>query len=932
VVVVGCLVIGLTVVVTLLRWAVWRWLAVLAALPVACAGWLGDVDSGSAATAALAALAFAVPAWRARPGPRTWMAAVVLALLTVTVFWVWWDEPRRLGTESWGALLPGLALALGAVAGLGRADGSPARLPCLLWVLGPAVVLVACDGEGLICLAWWPAAGALGLTALLRGRRGKSTGRPQVDDVDREALGRFADGLEGRLAPVVVVIAAYDEAAALPGVLARMPDTVCGLPLDVVVVDDGSPDGTAEAARGTGRAHVVECRANRGQGAALRLGYRIAREHGAAYVATTDADGQYDVADLPAILEPILDDRADFVTGSRRLGVQHSRDAVRQVGTYLFAWLTSALVGQHVTDTSFGLRGMRSEVTAAVTLNQPQYQSSELLIGAISHGFRVLEVPATMHARSAGSSKKGGNLAYGLRYARVVIGTWWREGCPAPMADRAPALGVSRVRRMPWRDHWPFLVLLGLGGALRVVVQLSFPPAFVYSDGPGYLGLVDHLTPSSYRVVGYGFFLRTLAWAERDVWLVAVAQHLLGLATAVLAYILLRRWGAGRWPAALATVPVLFDGMQLVLEHSVLSDVLFDLIVLAGVGALAWHPRPRVPTTVLGGLLLGAAVCVRLVGQPLVVAAVAFCLLAATTWRARLVHVVVVTAAFCVPVVGYAAWYHHEHDAWALSDSGGRALYMRTTAWVDCSRFTMPDYERPLCPAEPLGHRLDPTEYGWHTPDASHGLTPPAGVTVNEAMHDFAVRALKAQPGDYARTVLRDVAYGFQATRGDDYEYDTADKWSFARYVDLEQLTRHTRPAYEAHGGELPTVRQPGASKLATYGTKVYLWGPALLALWLVALAGLFLPGEARGGRRSVLALLLLVGGGLVVTPDVTAEFVWRYQLPGVVLVPMAAALGWARLRARGHDGTDATPSTDWPNGGRTLRSKNRVVGTSQRS
>jgi hypothetical protein len=84
-----------------------------------------------------------------------------------------------------------------------------------------------------------------------------------------------------------------------------------------------------------------------------------------------------------------------------------------------------------------------------VTLNQPQYQSSELLIGAISHGFRVLEVPATMHVRSAGSSKKGGNLAYGTRYARVVLGTWWREGCPAPLAATAPALrrseGASRA-------------------------------------------------------------------------------------------------------------------------------------------------------------------------------------------------------------------------------------------------------------------------------------------------------------------------------------------------------------------------------------------------------------------------------------------------------------------------------------------------------
>ena len=488
---------------------------------------------------------------------------------------------------------------------------------------------------------------------------------------------------------------------------------------------------------------------------------------------------------------------------------------------------------------------------------------------------------------------------------------------------------------MPWRDHRPFLVLLGVGALVRVVVQLSFPPAFVFSDGPGYLGLVDDMAPSDYRVVGYGFFLRGLSWVTRDVWLVAVAQHLLGLATAVLAYALLRRWGAGRWPAALATVPVLLDGMQLVLEHSVLSEVLFNLLVLGGIGALAWSPRPRVPTTVLGGLLLGSAVCVRLVGQPLVLAAVVFCLLAAVTWRERVVQSAVVTAAFCLPVLGYAGWYHGVHDTWAMSDSGGRALYMRTTAWVDCSRFTVPDYERPLCPAEPVGARLDPTEYGWHTPDADHDLAPPQGVSVDDAMHDFAMRAIRAQPWDYTRTALRDVVYNLAPVREDRYEYDTADKWSFARYVDREQLTGFTEPAYRSHGGELPTVREPGASWLATYGTKVYLWGPALLALLLLAIGALFVPGRDRAGRRSVIALLLLVGGGLTVAPDLTAEFVWRYQLPAVLLVPMAAALGWARVRSWRKDdqpGTAATPSTDWPNGGRTRRSTNRVVGTSQRS
>jgi hypothetical protein len=437
---VGCLLAAVTAALTLVRWAVWRWLAVVAALPVAWVGVAGDVHHGSVAAVVLAGLGLALVAWWGRPSAARWVGGAVLVAASVAAYWLADGDPWRLGPGSWVAVAPGVVLALAAAVGLGRASGSPARTACLAMVLVPAVLLALCDSDGLTAVAWWPAAGALGLTALLRGRRGAAAHRAQVDDVDRQAQERFAAEVVRPLAPVAVVIAAYNEAAGLPAVLASMPETVCGLPLDVVVVDDGSQDGTADAARVTGRALVVECCANRGQGAALRLGYRIAREHGAAYVVTTDADGQYDVADLPAVLEPLVDGRADFVTGSRRLGVQENRDAVRQAGTYVFAWLASALVGRHLTDTSFGLRAMRAEVTAAVTLNQPQYQSSELLIGVVSHGFRVLEVPATMHVRSAGSSKKGGNFTYGTRYARVVLGTWWREGCPAPLADRAPAL------------------------------------------------------------------------------------------------------------------------------------------------------------------------------------------------------------------------------------------------------------------------------------------------------------------------------------------------------------------------------------------------------------------------------------------------------------------------------------------------------------
>jgi len=92
-----------------------------------------------------------------------------------------------------------------------------------------------------------------------------------------------------------------------------------------------------------------------------------------------------------------------------------------------FALAISTLTGQKISDTTFGLRAMRAEVTGAVLLEQPQYQASELLIGVITHGYRVVERPATIHKRQVGKSKKGNNAFYALQFAKVVGTTWWRE-------------------------------------------------------------------------------------------------------------------------------------------------------------------------------------------------------------------------------------------------------------------------------------------------------------------------------------------------------------------------------------------------------------------------------------------------------------------------------------------------------------------------
>ena len=263
--------------------------------------------------------------------------------------------------------------------------------------------------------------------------------------IDDAAIGVMEDEYGDRvrqLPPVALVIAAYNEEGAVGPVVHNLPAQVCGRQTATIVVADGCVDATAKEADAAG-ALVADVAVNRGQGAALRLGYRIARDGGAQYIVTTDADGQYNPAEMERVLAPVVAGQADFVTGSRKLGSQETKDPVRRLGTWLFAVTISVLTGERITDTSFGLRAMRAEVTGAVRLEQPQYQSAELLIAVLSLGFRVAEVPATIHKRQVGESKKGHNAVYGLRYAGVVAGTWWRERRRGPVttavrpADRA---------------------------------------------------------------------------------------------------------------------------------------------------------------------------------------------------------------------------------------------------------------------------------------------------------------------------------------------------------------------------------------------------------------------------------------------------------------------------------------------------------------
>ncbi len=245
-----------------------------------------------------------------------------------------------------------------------------------------------------------------------------------VDDITMKDFQARYPGLS--LKPIVALVAAYLEQDTIASVLSAIPNEISGLGVSTLVIVDGPGDATEEIATSHG-AYVCAFPFNRGHGVALRLGYQIACSFGAGYIVTLDADGQNDPAEMPGLLEPILRDSADLVIASRRLGVDKTTNRLRKAGVYVFATIINALTRQHLTDTSNGFRAMRADVVRNLRLEQEQYQTAELLIAAARSGFRITERPTVWHPRAAGHSKKGNDILFGLRYARVIARTWFRE-------------------------------------------------------------------------------------------------------------------------------------------------------------------------------------------------------------------------------------------------------------------------------------------------------------------------------------------------------------------------------------------------------------------------------------------------------------------------------------------------------------------------
>jgi Glycosyl transferase family 2 len=224
---------------------------------------------------------------------------------------------------------------------------------------------------------------------------------------------------------VAILVPAYDEAENVGQVLDLMPAEVCGVETAVLVVDDGSRDGTGDVAAEHG-AVVARHLINRGGGAALRTGYRLMVDSAAEMVVTLDADGQHLPSEMERLVKPVLDGEVDVAHGSRVLGEADDNHFARELGIVFFNRLVSAITRTRVSDCSNGYRAVRTAVLPQLVLRQEQFHTSEFMIEAIKRGIPAKEVPVTVAKRLHGHSKKPAVTRYGLGFANAIVRTWLR--------------------------------------------------------------------------------------------------------------------------------------------------------------------------------------------------------------------------------------------------------------------------------------------------------------------------------------------------------------------------------------------------------------------------------------------------------------------------------------------------------------------------
>jgi len=472
-----------------------------------------------------------------------------------------------------------------------------------------------------------------------------------------------------------------------------------------------------------------------------------------------------------------------------------------------------------------------------------------------------------------------------------------RSGEPGPAGVRSLAARI-------WSGHRLFVIAAIPAVLLRADAELGYRWQAWFNDSFEYLANTVHFNLDPTRVSGYSVWLKILEPLHSYA-LVTILQHLMGLSVAVMIYALARhRYGAPAWLATLATVPVLYDGFEIQLEHLILSDVPFLFVLTLAMTLLLWDPAgPSTRRSALIGLLLGLAVVLRSVGEPILVLFALYMIIRRFNWR----KIAAIVAVGVLPVLAYAGAFDIEHGQFAMSNATGVFLYARVMTFAECSMMSVPADELWLCTTVPPDKRPISQDYIWRsTRDTplDRYQSPMFTPVVNKLAEDFAIRAVEAQPLDYARAVAADTwrVFGWNrhvfpnAQTYDEYEFlaaappiPTWDDANLGRY--------HSYAAAYVQGNPNTQVVNPFAAIIRYYQEYVWLPGTIYGLILLAGLGGLAAAWRRLGGEA---LLPWAVSLALIVIPAATAEFDYRYVLPAVPFACLAAVMAFSPGTAGG--------------------------------
>ncbi|TMR99385.1 hypothetical protein [Nonomuraea basaltis] len=422
---------------------------------------------------------------------------------------------------------------------------------------------------------------------------------------------------------------------------------------------------------------------------------------------------------------------------------------------------------------------------------------------------------------------------------------------------------------------------------LRVLAVLGYPPALLFY-GDSFAFLREELTPGTTRPSGYSLLLAVLRPAH-SLTLVTVLQHLLMLALAVGVYALLRRRGLPGWGATLLVTPLLYDEFLILLEHMIMADAIFIVLVTAAVALIVWRVTPA--TAAVGGALLGLAGITRTIGLPLLLLTAAYLLIRRYGWRPLLALVV----AGVIPLGAYATWTKVEKGKFALTEADGNFLWSRTMSFADCDVIKPPERLAVLCPQMPVEQRPYPPHWLWES--FSPLLKVPGTANRNKLAGEFAREAILAQPGGYLSAVATDLG---QLLRWERTAVDEKTPYKLpAAERPISGSVRGIAEAYEA-GPAATRVVEPFAGWLRAYQR----FGYAPFPLLVLALAGALALALVR--RRWDALLPALAALALIAAPPFLAAYDVRYVIPAIPLICLALGL---TLGARPADAATGRPA-----------------------